>query len=348
MYFVVRPFSTIGLEISNSVVNEIDFQGAGLTSSVVDSLELAESTLSGWVSLAADCERLGLDSLWCSWDKYVRVTSSRAKCVDPSTILASMVPKTQSLMLGVFEDVSQGRHPTMFAREITTLDIVSSGRAGVAISLLDLRKMPKPHTMNSTFSTSKEMDVDSLVPTITLNEVNSMRQLIEYLQICRKMFSSGKASLDGVFYKVPNAVNLPPPVEPGEPFIACNLGLITSNVESFTQDGTFNIGDLVDVDHLNDLDRVLELADALIVSGSVGAIETLGSSLARRTPSWNSQSKLIWRGALATLDSRLVDRLVQAGVNGFICKVDQSSVHGFEKAQEAIGSVVIDITRALS
>lgn len=346
----MRPTPTIGLELFNSLAVEVDNQGSDLTSSVSNRSDFPELTTSVLGSFAVDCERLGFDSLWCSQDQGVWVSNSHTRYADPSTILASIALETKSLTLGVFEDISQGRHPTMFAREITTLDIVSSGRAGLAVSFLNRRRMSDADAdavISDTFIPNA-MHLDNLGSRIKENRGIDLGQLIEYLQICRKMFSDGQASLNGVFYKVPNAVNLPPPAEPGEPFTAWNLGLITSNREGLTEEIALNVSELFDTNHLDDLSRLLKFVDALIVDGSVESIESLRSLLDRRIPSWAGTSKLIWRGELEILNPDLVDRLVEAGVRGFICKITLFDGYEFERAKEAMGPVVTDVNRALA
>lgn len=101
---------------------------------------------------------------------------------DPITLAAALSAVTAGILLGVRTTLRA--HPAMVAREMTTLDHVSSGRALLAF-----------------------------VPPFS-------GATTEGVALCRAMFRDGTAVSAGPHYPVPGAVNLPRPLTPAGPPIA--------------------------------------------------------------------------------------------------------------------------------
>jgi alkanesulfonate monooxygenase SsuD/methylene tetrahydromethanopterin reductase-like flavin-dependent oxidoreductase (luciferase family) len=108
---------------------------------------------------------------------------------DPIVLAAGLEGITGSLLLGVRVAVGAGpeRHPSVLAREMTTLDHVCGGRAVLAF-------LP-PHT-------------DAVA---------------EAARLCRAMWQQGTAVSEGPRYPVAGAVNLPRPPSPQSPRLALDL-----------------------------------------------------------------------------------------------------------------------------
>jgi len=108
---------------------------------------------------------------------------------DAMVLAAGLSGWTTELLLGVRTGVGQStrRHPTLLAREMTTLDLISGGRA-----LL------------------------SFTPPFTAATVEAMA-------LCRQMWRDGFASSEGPLFPVPGAVNRPRPDTVNGPPIALDL-----------------------------------------------------------------------------------------------------------------------------
>lgn len=108
---------------------------------------------------------------------------------DAVVLAAAVGTWVPGLLLGVCIDLGTQphRHPTMLAREMTTLDLVSGGRAVLAFT--------GPFT----------------------------EATVEAATLCREMWTAGVAVGAGPHYPVAGAINRPLPERPGGPPIALDL-----------------------------------------------------------------------------------------------------------------------------
>jgi alkanesulfonate monooxygenase SsuD/methylene tetrahydromethanopterin reductase-like flavin-dependent oxidoreductase (luciferase family) len=91
------------------------------------------------------------------------------------------------------------RNPAILAKIVTTLDVVSSGRAflGIGAAWFDVEH----EALGVPFPPVKER----------------FERLEEALHICRAMFRGERPTIDGKHYSVKDAINSPAPVTPGGP-----------------------------------------------------------------------------------------------------------------------------------
>jgi alkanesulfonate monooxygenase SsuD/methylene tetrahydromethanopterin reductase-like flavin-dependent oxidoreductase (luciferase family) len=106
-----------------------------------------------------------------------------------AVVLAAALGQSSSLTMGILVDLTHEahRHPTVLARELTTLDHVCPGRTLVAFSA--------PHGV----------------------------EVHEAIRICRAMWRNGDVSSVGPIYPVPGAINLPIPPTADSPKVALDL-----------------------------------------------------------------------------------------------------------------------------
>jgi len=109
---------------------------------------------------------------------------------DPCALAGALVPSTSSIVLGVTAAVPSGRLPSVLAREVTTLDVVSNGRAALLLG------------------GGRAEDPDAADRAARRREVAAL---------CAAMFDQEVTNFDGRFYEVVDAANRPPPVRPGGP-----------------------------------------------------------------------------------------------------------------------------------
>ncbi len=109
---------------------------------------------------------------------------------DPFVLAAGLSQVVPRVLIGVRVTVSPaGRHPTLLAREATSLDLVCGGRS-----------------------------VLSFGPPFTDD-----RSLAEAAALCRAMWRDGEAVSEGPRYPVPGAVNRPRPASDASPLLALDL-----------------------------------------------------------------------------------------------------------------------------
>lgn len=120
---------------------------------------------------AAEAEAAGFGTVWLDGGP-----------LDPCTLAGALVPATGSVLLGVVAGTGPGqRAPSVLARDVTALDVVSSGRAAVLL---------------------RGGDVD---------------RLAEAVVVCRLMFRADAPTYHGSSFTIVGAANRPPPVRPAGP-----------------------------------------------------------------------------------------------------------------------------------
>jgi len=130
-------------------------------------------------AFAADAEAAGLDTLWLRGAQV-------ARALDPLTLAGALSEVTRTLVLGVVATLPDGRNPSVLARDLTTLDVVSGGRAAVCIE-------------------------------------GEPGMLAEAAVVLSRLFSGRPASFSGVHFALHDAPNRPGPDQPGGPPIMVAL-----------------------------------------------------------------------------------------------------------------------------
>jgi len=138
-------------------------------------------------AVAQLAEESGFDSLWVSDDAgRVRDEQGRSDTVfEAYSLLGALAARTTRVGLGVFPLGPTVRSPSMVAKIITGVDVISHGRGILALGV------------------GRNRDQDSI------------DRLSEELQICRQLLTEEAPSFDGRFYRLSQAVNRPRPVRAG-------------------------------------------------------------------------------------------------------------------------------------
>jgi F420-dependent oxidoreductase-like protein len=115
------------------------------------------------------------------------------------TLLGALAARTKRVKLGTLVTGVTYRNPAILAKIVTTLDVVSSGRAflGIGAAWYDVEHAG----LGVPFPPVKER----------------FERLEEALHICRAMFRGERPTIDGKHYSVKDAINSPAPVTPGGP-----------------------------------------------------------------------------------------------------------------------------------
>ena len=115
------------------------------------------------------------------------------------TLLGGLAARTSTVKLGTLVTGVTYRNPAILAKIVTTLDVVSSGRAflGIGAAWFDLEH----EGLGVDFPPVKER----------------FERLEEALHICRAMFRGERPTFEGTHYRTKDAINSPAPVTPGGP-----------------------------------------------------------------------------------------------------------------------------------
>jgi F420-dependent oxidoreductase-like protein len=160
------------------------------------------------VEFAHAAEESGFDSFWVM-DHYHQIgmigppSDPMLECY---TLLSGVAARTERIKLGAMVTGVTYRNPAFLAKVVTTLDIVSSGRAILGIGAAWNEEESRAYGYD--WPTAAER----------------FERLEDALQICRAMFTEPQSTVKGVRCHVEGAFNVPQPVQPGGPKILIGGG----------------------------------------------------------------------------------------------------------------------------
>src|SRR5437762_4551954 len=163
----------------------------------------ADQRFEHMAAMAAAAVVAGFSSLWVM-DHFYQLPGlggADDKMLEGYTLLGALAARTRTVTLGTLVTGVTYRNPALLAKEVTTLDVVSSGRAvlGIGAAWYDVEH--------------EGLGVD--FPPVG----ERMDRLEEAVQVCRLMFTEERPSFEGRYYRIKEARNLPRPVQPGGPKI---------------------------------------------------------------------------------------------------------------------------------
>jgi F420-dependent oxidoreductase-like protein len=168
-----------------------------------------DSAIFGRVArIASIAEQSGFDSLW-TMDHLHQIDSvgdREEPILEAYTTLAALAAVTESAQLGVLVTACGFRNPALLAKMITTIDIISGGRAILGIGAGWHEEEYLAYGID--FPPARER----------------LAQLAEAVQICRAMFTKHAPSFTGEHYRISGPLNVPGPVRPAGPPILIGGG----------------------------------------------------------------------------------------------------------------------------
>jgi F420-dependent oxidoreductase-like protein len=160
------------------------------------------------VEQAAAAEDSGFESLWVM-DHFYQLPAlggPTQPMLESYTLLGGLAARTSRIRLGTMVTGVTYRNPALLAKIVTTLDVISAGRAMLGIG-------------------AAWYDVEHEGLGVEFPPVGErMDRLEEAVQICRSMFRDEVTTFEGRYYSVHEATNLPRPVQPGGPPILIGGG----------------------------------------------------------------------------------------------------------------------------
>lgn len=155
-----------------------------------------------------DADDAGFDSLWVMDHFYQLPALGGAEnpMLEAYTVLGALAARTSRARLGTLVTGVTYRNPAMLAKIVTTLDIISGGRAvlGIGAAWHD----EEHEGFGFDFPPVKER----------------MERLEEAVQICRAMFREEAPSFAGRHFRIDKARNIPRPIQAGGPPIMIGGG----------------------------------------------------------------------------------------------------------------------------
>jgi F420-dependent oxidoreductase-like protein len=158
--------------------------------------------------IAQTAESSGFDSVWVMDHFYqIPFVGRRTEpMLEAYALLGGIAARTSKVRLGTMVTGVTYRNPALLAKTVTTLDIISAGRAILGVGA----------AWNDDEHAGYGFDFPSAG--------ERLDRLEETLQICRAMFTSEETSFHGSYHKTEKALNFPRPVTPGGPPILIGGG----------------------------------------------------------------------------------------------------------------------------
>ncbi|HXX61976.1 MAG TPA: LLM class F420-dependent oxidoreductase [Candidatus Sulfotelmatobacter sp.] len=129
------------------------------------------------------------------------VGPEEAPMLEAYTLLGALAARTSRVRLGTMVSGVTYRNPALLAKMVTTLDIVSGGRAVLGLGAAWNEDEHKGYGFE--FPPMRER----------------MDRLEEALEICHLMFTQDRPSFEGTYYRIDRALDSPRPIQPGGPRI---------------------------------------------------------------------------------------------------------------------------------
>jgi len=119
--------------------------------------------------------------------------------LEANTVLGALAARTSRIHLGALVSGVTYRNPAFLAKAITTVDVISGGRAVLGLG--------------AAWNEAEHIGYGFDFPPIG----ERMDRLEEALTICRLMFTEDRPSFEGRHYRIERALNVPRPLQPGGP-----------------------------------------------------------------------------------------------------------------------------------
>jgi len=252
--------------------------------------------------IAVTAERSGFDTVMVM-DHFYQLPllgPPDHEMLEAYTLLGALGARTENVNLGTLVTGVTYRNPAVLAKIVTTLDVISGGRAflGIGAAWFDVEH----EGLGVDFPPVKER----------------MDRLEEAIQICRAMFRGERPTFDGEYYRTKDAINVPAPVRAGGPPIMvggqgekrtlkimatyAEMANFTSGYDELPRKLEVLAGHCADVGRdMNDINKTS--LGSLVVGRTMEAAEAMRNEFLReRGLDWDSLDE----GTRAMLGARLI------------------------------------------
>jgi alkanesulfonate monooxygenase SsuD/methylene tetrahydromethanopterin reductase-like flavin-dependent oxidoreductase (luciferase family) len=150
--------------------------------------------------IAVRCESLGYDSVW-AYDHLAPYWTRRGQSYECWTLLGAIAQRTTKIKLGSLVTNVNLRNPALLAKITSTFDNISKGRLILGLGTGD--RMSRTELLSYGYSFSN------------MNE--RVERLKETILILKSMWTQDRATFEGRYNKLSNAVNYPKPIQTPHP-----------------------------------------------------------------------------------------------------------------------------------
>ena len=164
----------------------------------------------GAVATARAAEEAGFSSLWVMdhFHQFPPMGTSADPMAESYTLLAGLAAATERIELGTMVTGVTYRNPAHLAKTVTTLDLISGGRAWLGIGASWQEDEYRAYGFGAELPSAHER----------------LDRLEDAVRIARAMFADRSATVNGRASHVRGAMNVPPPIRAGGPPIMVGGG----------------------------------------------------------------------------------------------------------------------------
>ena len=161
--------------------------------------------------MALDAERLGYDSFWLFDHLHSFPTPDRQPILESWTTLSALTMVTKRIRIGILVTNIQNRLPSLVAKMAATVDVISNGRLEMGLGAGGTGRssvhqnsgyLPEYQAYGTPFSEKASIRI---------------RRLDEAIQIMRLMWTKERATFNGKYYHVKDAICNPHPIQKPHP-----------------------------------------------------------------------------------------------------------------------------------
>ncbi|MBD3206356.1 TIGR03560 family F420-dependent LLM class oxidoreductase [Candidatus Bathyarchaeota archaeon] len=159
--------------------------------------------------IAKTAEEIGFESIWVSDHLFMTQDSIDINCLECWTTLTAIALETKRLRLGPMVSSQSYRNPALMANIAASLDHISKGRVnyGIGAGWKEVEYLAYGYEFPSALT--------------------RIKQLREAIVIAKKLWTEEKASYEGDYYKIKEAICYPQPVQ--DPSIPIWVGGMGNN-----------------------------------------------------------------------------------------------------------------------
>jgi len=147
------------------------------------------------LAIALDAERAGFTRLWVSDHLFLDPNAVNTDCLEAWTLLAALAVRTERIRIGPMVTAQSYRNPALLAKIAAGVDVMSKGRLdfGLGAGWKDVEYRAYGYEFPD-------------APT-------RVTQMIEALEICTRMWKEERATYQGKYYRIADALCSPKPMQ---------------------------------------------------------------------------------------------------------------------------------------
>ncbi len=147
------------------------------------------------LAIALDAERAGFTRLWASDHLFLDPDAVNTDCLEAWTLLAALAVRTERIRIGTMVTSQSYRNPALLAKIAAGVDVMSKGRLDFGLG-----------------AGWKEVEYRAYGYEFP-DAPTRVTQMIETLEICRRMWKDERATYRGKHYRIENALCSPKPMQ---------------------------------------------------------------------------------------------------------------------------------------